>query len=563
MAKPHIRARMSGGGATLGAQSGFVGGDGFNGFGSGAHHGASRIRRDVAGWHATRGSADSDLLPDLPELQYRARDIRRNNGFAHGIVQTAVDNVVGSGLRLSSQPDYLALQRIDASFTKEWADEWGVQYESLFHEWWWSTACHAGDTLTGDMLTEQVLFSKLDNGGSLTLPLWIPDRGDGFATKLQTVEIDRLTNPNGQPNSTNLRGGIEFDGLGVPLFYNIRRGHPGDMLFLSNNLNSMTWERIPRRTSFGRLRVIHDFDGDRADQTRGKPLLSAVLDQFKNLDRYVKAEIQAALMNAMIWGAITTPLEHDEIVELFKGDEAAYMKARADHAVRMQAGTLATLFPGDKLESFLPQRPAAQFGVFTKNIEAIISVGADMPYELAKKDFSQSNYSNTRAAMLEAWRSFNRRRDRLGAGWLDPINGLFMEEMVNAGRIEAPRYYEFRRAYQRCIWIGPGRGYVDKTKEVTGDLLSLDGNVNTLQRICAEQGLHWREVLDQRATERKYAESIGLPSLAATSVRVTSQENPQQGEAGPGNSGNSGGPDNQPQQGASTETIDFVRQPAQ
>lgn len=557
MGKPHLQYAE----AFPRAAAGFFGGDtdgaAFGSFIGNAHHGASQTNRDIAGWHASRGSADSDLLPDLAQLQYRARDIRRNNGFAHGIVQTAVDNIVGSGLRLSAQPDYLALQQIGPQFTKEWADEWGATYESIFHEWWWSTACHAGDTLTGDMLTEQVLFSKFDNGGSLTLPLWIPDRGDGYATKLQTVEIDRLSNPNGQPNEVKQRGGIKFDDYGVPLGYFIRDGHPGDAYFLNNTANAFRWEFVPRRTAFGRLRVIHDFDGDRADQTRGKPLLSAVLDQFKNIDRYAKAEIQAAVYNAMIWGAITTPLEHDEIVELFKGNEAGYMKARADHAVAMRAGTLATLFPGDKLESFMPQRPNAQFGVFMENVERIISVGADMPWELAKKNFSQSNYSNTRAAMLEAWRSFNRRRDRLGAGWLDPINGLFMEEMVNAGRIEAPRYYEFRRAYQRCSWIGPGRGYVDKTKEVTGDLLSLDGNVNTLQRICAEQGLHWREVLDQRATERRYADSIGLPSLAATSVRVTTQETPQQDEASQGQPGQP--PQKQGDGTSTSETIEFTR----
>src|SRR5882672_4615301 len=89
-------------------------GTGFGMTGGSAHHGASQVLRDVADWRASRGSADSDLLPDLPQLQYRSRDIRRNNGFAHSIVQTAVDNIVGSGLRLSAQPDYLALQRIDA-----------------------------------------------------------------------------------------------------------------------------------------------------------------------------------------------------------------------------------------------------------------------------------------------------------------------------------------------------------------------------------------------------------------------------------------------------------------
>src|SRR5882672_2171687 len=141
------------------------------------------------------------------------------------------------------------------------------------------------------MLCEEFAYSNFDSGGVLVLPLWIPDRGDGFSTKLQTVEMDRVSNPNGAPDSKYQRGGIEYDDFGVPLFYNIRRGHPGD-IYLQSATDAWTWERIPRRTPFGRLRVIHYFDGDRPDQTRGKPLFSAVLDQFKNIDRYVKAEIQ-------------------------------------------------------------------------------------------------------------------------------------------------------------------------------------------------------------------------------------------------------------------------------
>lgn len=522
-----------------------------------AHHGASLTERSVAGWHASRGSADTDLLYDLPQLQYRARDIRRNNGFAHSIAETNVDNIVGTGLRMSAEPDYIALQAIDKTFDKAWSDDWAIQYESLWHEWWQSTACHAGDTKTGDGLCEEFMYSKFDSGGVLILPLWLPDRGDGFSTKLQTVEIDRLSNPNGMPNTQLMRGGIEFnpDRTGQPLFYNIRKGHPGD-LFSMVDLTSFTWERIPRRTDFGRLRVIHDFEGDRPDQTRGKPLFSAVLDQFKNIDRYVKAEIQAALMNAMIWGAITTPLEHAEIVELFQGNPEKYMAARERHDVHMRAGTLAALMPGDKLEPFMPSRPAAQFGVFVKNVESIISVGAGTPHIIAKKDYSESNYSNTRAAYADAWRTFNRRRDRLGSGTLDPINGLFMEEMVNAGRIQAPRFYEFRRAYQRCTWIGPGQGYIDKVKEATGDLLAIDGNIDTLANVCAQRhGRHWREMVDQRASEMAYLTLKGLPSLSPTRVTITSAETPQEKDQTP--------PGQKPAPGAEGDAIaiEFQRKP--
>jgi lambda family phage portal protein len=271
------------------------------------------------------------------------------------------------------------------------------------------------------------------------------------------------------------------------------------------------WEYIPRFTKFGRLRVIHDFDSDRADMTRGKPLLAAVLSEFKNIDRYVKAEIQAAVLNGMIWGAITTPLEHDDIVELFRGNEKQYMASRSAHSVKMKGGTLATLFPGDKLESFMPQRPAGQFGVFVENVEKIITVGSGMPHILAKKDFAKSNYSNTRAAMSELYRLVTRKRDRLGAGWLDKVNALFMEEVVNDGRIVAPRWYEFKRSYLRGTWIGPPRGYVDKEKEVKGNVLELAAGLNTLKRIAAEQGLHWKDLIRQRARERAYAVAQGLP----------------------------------------------------
>jgi len=486
-------------------------------WGSGAHHGASHTLRDVAAWHASAGSADSDTLPDLDTLIPRARDIRRNNGFAQSIAQTSVDNIVGSGIRLCATPDYVALQAIDDSFDEDWADAWGEQWESIWHEYWWSTACDAGDKKTGDMISEEVSYSKFDNGGSFTLPLWLPQRGDGFATKLQTVEVDRLSNPLDAADTPLLRGGIEFnaDLTGEAIAAHILKGHPGER-FMWSQYKAQDWARIPRRTPWGRLRWIHDYDSDRPDQTRGKPWLSAVLDQFKNIDRYVKAEIAAAVSNANIWGAITTPLEHDEIVSLFRDNEEEYLAARNRHAVTMKANTLATLFPGDELTSFIPQRPATGFGVFVKNVQSIIAIGAGVPYVIAAKDFSESNYSNTRAAMLEGWRTFDRRRDRLGAGWLDPINGLLMEEMVTSGRIKAPEFYRFRRAYLRCTWIGPGQGYIDKVKEATGDQIMLDGDTETLQRIAARRGLHWRELINQRAMERKYAARKGLPDHTAT-----------------------------------------------
>ena len=48
-----------------------------------------------------RGSADADLLPALPELRNRSRDLARNNPLAGGAINTVVTNVIGTGRRLS------------------------------------------------------------------------------------------------------------------------------------------------------------------------------------------------------------------------------------------------------------------------------------------------------------------------------------------------------------------------------------------------------------------------------------------------------------------------------
>lgn len=472
-----------------------------------AHRGASLLTTDVASWRPRRGSADSDLLRELPDLVARSRDIDRNNGVAKGGIQTIVDNVVGTGLRLSARPDYKALGQ-----TKEWAKDWRRTTESLWRAYWWTTACHAGDTMTGDQMTAQQFRSGLMNGEFLALPLWIPERGDGFATKFQTVESDRLSNPFGVYESAQQRSGIEFDIYGAPIAYNIKRTHPGDSYY---DARGSGWDRIPKRTAFGRLQVIHAFDPERSGQSRGKPLLSSVLPQFKQLDRYTNAEIMAAVANAMVAMTIETPMSEDSIVDLFSKDAAAYLKARSDHIVGLESGTMLPLFPGDKATAFLPNRPNAGFGPFVENIYRIIGVALDMPYELLMKDFSKTNYSSARAAMLEAWRSFNRRRDWLGTQWMDPAYGLWLEEMINAGRIVAPGFYENRWAYQCCKWIGPGRGWVDPVKEADASVIRLTNNLTTLENEAAEQGLDWEEVLEQRAVEIAYMKELGIDVVDA------------------------------------------------
>jgi lambda family phage portal protein len=236
-----------------------------------AHQGASLTSRELASWLPAQGSADADLLPDLPTLVSRSRDLIRNHGIASGAMQTLVDNVCGAGLRLSSTPDYRALGR-----DKDWAEEWSQRVESLWRSWADTIECDAANSLTFSGLTAQVFRSALLNGESLALPLWVPNPTARFGTRVQVIEADRLSNPNLRIDTANLRGGVEIDSNGAPVAYWIRKSHPGDAL-IGGALFDAEWERVPAFTPWGRRRVIHVHDKERTGQTRGKPMLSSVL----------------------------------------------------------------------------------------------------------------------------------------------------------------------------------------------------------------------------------------------------------------------------------------------
>lgn len=160
-----------------------------------SHKAASQTLREIASWQPGRGSADSDLLPELSTMVARSRDLFRNHGIASGAMQTLTDNIVGTGFRLSAKPDYKLLGK-----TKDWEEEWQAKIEGLWRSWSETFMCDAAQSLNFHGLTTQIFKSCLINGEVLALVLWLPERP--VATTIQLIEPDRLSNPN---NSTDTK----------------------------------------------------------------------------------------------------------------------------------------------------------------------------------------------------------------------------------------------------------------------------------------------------------------------------------------------------------------------
>jgi lambda family phage portal protein len=484
-----------------------------------AYLAASLDHPDLRRWQPASASADADLLPERQTMAARSRDLARNSGVAEGALQTITDNVIGVGLRLVSTPDYRLLGK-----TKEWAEEWSTQVESLWRTWAESMDCDAGRSLDFTGLTVQMFRSGWLNGEGLALPLWFSRPGAKFNLRLQVIEPDRLSNPQGRIDGPRLRGGIEIDEYGAPMAYHIQRAHPGDRA-MAAVADMLTWERVPAFTEWGRRRVIHAHDRERAGQSRGKPSLSAVMRQFKVLKDFTDAELKAAVVNAKVAMVTKSNLSPETVAELLSSNADArqeYESALTERGlstIAMEDGQIIPLALGEDLAGFTPARPSGSFDPFVTSIFRHIATGLNIPYELLMKDFSRTNYSSARAALIEAWRFFRGRRQWISTYWARPVFELWLEEAVNLGLVEAPDFYENLAAYARCRWIGPGRGWIDPTKEADAAKIRMDSSLSTLEAECAEQGLDWEEVLEQRAAEKARMQELGLlPTTAPTPI---------------------------------------------
>lgn len=492
-----------------------------------SHAAASTSDNALRDWTPLPASPDADYLSEQGTIVGRARDLFRNNGVAQGALRTLQDNVVGTGLRLASRPHYKLLGK-----DKAWAREFGATVEGFHRLWWDDTACDAADECNGAGLTTQATGSLFMNGEACAVPMWMPEPGQVFSTRIQLIEPDRLCNPQNRTDVPTLRAGVERNPItGRPLAYWVRTTHPGDRYLGSGQIITGQWERIEAKTKWGRRRFLHIHDKDRIGATRGKPLVAAVMRPFKQVDHYLNVHLQTAITQSLISAFIKTPLSQEALVDLFGGDADSARKyfddkATNDRRVRLKGGAIIPLNPGDDIVPFTPPNAANGVDIFVMTIYRQIAAALQMPYELLMKDFTRSNYSSARAAMLEAWRYFNYLRAKVGAMFCQPAYELVLEEMVDRGMVDAPDFYTLRRAYAAGRWIGPGRGWVDEVKEATAAKIRIENGLSTLEMEAAQQGLDWEEVLEQQAVENAMRRDLGLPIPQPAGVNVMVSDAP-------------------------------------
>lgn len=471
---------------------------------AGGYNAGSLTTRGMTNWNPMLTSANGATLRDRTRIVARSRDLVRNAPIARGAVLKRAGKVVGTGMAYHSRIDADSL-----GLSEEQAEEWQEKAEREFAY----AAAECDITGEGDFYEQQYLafLAAMDGDVLVTFPA-VKRPGNVYATKIQLIEGDRVSNPDGVKDSPGLTAGVEYDRWGAVVAYHVLNQHPGDTTGIPKR-----WDRIEAvAPTTGRRVARLLYVRERVGQSRGMPMVAPLLEPLHKLDKFSDSTLMNAIVSSMFTVFIETP--GDGIGGLpIPGDEDGPDAPATQREIRMGPAAVMELPPGYKPQFANPSNPNQNFDPFFMAFVRQMAMALETPSEVLLGVYN-SSYSASRAALLDAWTVWKRLRAWLVTGMCQPFLEAWMDEAVAFGRLDAPGYFDdpaIRKAYLGAEWIGDAPGSLDPLKEAQASVLKIQNNLSThATEIAAMSGASWRDTIRQRAREQKELLAAGLSAPA-------------------------------------------------
>ncbi|MBZ0217792.1 MAG: phage portal protein [Fimbriimonadaceae bacterium] len=438
-----------------------------------------------------------------------------SSGWLQGVVDAAIAQIIGDGLRLNVKADLAVL-----GWTPERGAEFAQTVESLFNLW--AENAHEFDYSGRQNFAQfqrAALRSYFGTGEALAIHPTRKSRGGMFASKSQLLDIARLDWSSADHNEAQ---GIYYSG-GRAAGVVVKDRDPASLI------DDWDSKKIPFRSRSGKPLASLTFDHVTPQQRRGVTPLLPVLRLIKQLDALTGASLATAQLYTLFAIAITSGATTDEVTQALSNDDSdttmlanyainrsAWYKGQGD----MLAGSgvaghppVTHLLPGESMDLKNIPEGASNLAEFARLLKLEITRALGVPYSLTG-DYAGSTYSSTRMETAVNWPLvLHRRRNVIGP----LVNDVFqsaLEEFVIRGLVQLPggleQFYAMRPAF-RAEWRGPSMPQADENKSANAAKTRLAIGTTSLAKECAANGDDWQEVLEQRAREKAHAEKLGLP----------------------------------------------------
>ncbi len=477
------------------------------------------------------------LLMDYYALSVRSWEAYITSAECQTVINKFCTWVIGKGLKLQCEPVKAIVGKIDKNFSdmvearfsvykaSKMGDYSGLSTLNQVERDAYKNAIVSGDLLVILRYVDKCVKVQLIDGAHVQSPMagseWFPQI---------TESGNRVIN------------GVEINGRGEHVAYYVRKPYDSN-----NPLAPIDFDRIKTRTNNG-LRVAYMVYGSkfRPDNQRGIPLIAAVIEKLKSIDRYEQATLTAAeeqnKINYQVVHQIGTTGEFPWAKQIAKArDVTGNADLPSDDLGRELANTVyATTNKqtvnnpvGAEVKPLRSNESQLYFKEFLeKNID-IVCAAIEIPPNVAMSKYD-NNYSASRAAIKDWEHTLTVKRADFSAQFLKPIYDFWLEVEILLGNISAPGYllaktredYMFLEAYRTCRFVGAPVANIDPAKEVEAERLKLGITAESIPLTTVEaateilNGGDSDHNMEQFAEELEKSKSLGLrpePEVQQTS----------------------------------------------
>ncbi len=460
-------------------------------------------------------SGDRQLDFHRKILLAHSRDLWRNNGIYKGIIERAVSYIVGNGFGLRVKTSSAATNR---------------KVEGLWRQWWRRPEIRG--ILTGPQVARMICREILVAG----------DHGIIKTDKatIRLIEAEQI-------DHKIFSDGIDKDDFGAP------------QTFYVAPYSSSGVVQTSKATGVKAGDFIFLTDPCRPSQTRGVPALQSSFPMLHRINDVCDSE--AISWQLLARYAITILREGgpslgydesgvDDDKADAEGDDTTTRVTELDYALIFHGE------PGDEVKGIERNIPGKDFPASIRMFLRLLGLPLGIPLEIILLDWTQSNYSQSRAVLEQAYETFQSYQDLLEeqcftpllnwklGHWSADVGTRALTELQSGLRSDGGPSYE---------WIRPTYPWLDQLKEAQAHAAKLDRTLTTHAHVLKSQKLDREDVLSTRRTEVEEAIQMarqieerfpgaqvpwqifaGLPAPAATPAATAPQDQDEE----PGNEEN-------------------------
>lgn len=451
---------------------------------SGSGYNGAETPRATGAWTPLGLDVNQLIAGANPRLRARVRDLVRNFPPFARAVNAIIAFTIGRGSRFQSlavlpdgSPDYDVRGKIEDGF-RLWMEKADASGKLHFYEL--QALAKRQECECGEFIG--VFVTPRDRSRHpLAIQLYDPENLAGWSLQ-------------GKDPHTDVYEGVEYDTrTGEPVAYHFQTAY--------------LWQDGFRVWREKAENVLHGYHMLRPGQLRGVTPFAPAILLASDMGAYTDAELDAAKMAAKWLGFIKSG--DPAFSQAVRGLGGAG-KAPRPELEMVENAIVEYLNEGEDV-SWAPnfQRPGDSFDRFTRFALRMIAITMDLPYEILSGDYTDINYSTSKASRNDFQMFLAQHQFRMEQHFIRPVFRRWLEfEALRQPWLRG--YWQDPERFRKAMWIPAGMPSVDPLREGKAEIAAVEAGLLSPQMVILGRGHDPEEVVAQRASWLELCRISGL-----------------------------------------------------